>query len=150
MGKLPMEIRREIKGGPFYEVKKNLCMRVAQYARKGKSFYIGITSDYEQRAKQHSSLYDEMIVLCWSKSQDTVKSLERYLIDYYRDKDRCDNLVLGGGGQLSGPKYFLYILRAAHPMDVLYRDGAGQPSEILGRLRNRASRYARKSKSFSI
>jgi hypothetical protein len=53
--------------------------------------------------------YDEMVVLYRTMSARLVRDTEEFLThEYWED---CDNSIRGGSGRLSGPPYYLYIVR---------------------------------------
>ncbi len=53
-----------------------------------------------------------MVVLYKTESERFVRDGERFLIDRYRDV--CENTIGGGGGRLSGPPYYLYVVVRRH------------------------------------
>ncbi len=78
------------------------------------NFKIGISGDPEKRAEEYEDegIYDEMVVLYKTESERFVRDGERFLIDRYRDV--CENTIGGGGGRLSGPPYYLYVVVRRH------------------------------------
>ena len=93
------------------QVITTLLRRISAYTRGGISFKIGITSGYYTRAGwyRRNTRYSEMILLYQTSSDDHARDLERDMIDYYWEY--CDNSISGGGGSMSGPPYYLYIVR---------------------------------------
>jgi len=88
----------------------NLQRIVSAFTRSDRvaTFKIGICGDPEGRATGYSGTYDEMVVLYETWSERFVRDTERFLSDYYWDV--CDNSIRGGGGRLSGPPYYLYVV----------------------------------------
>ena len=82
---------------------------ISQYRRSSSSLKIGITGLPASRADSYGNQYSEMIVLYKTSSDGFVRAIEAMLIDEYWED--CDNSIGGGGGSLSGPPYYLYIVR---------------------------------------
>ena len=103
-----MDVRFDIETGWPSQV--NLHGRVSALTRidRVSGFKIGITSNPDVRASQYGDLYDEMVVLYESSSEDNVREMERHLVDYYRDDSDAERG--GGGGRLGQPPYFLYVV----------------------------------------
>ena len=72
-------------------------------------FKIGISGDPVQRSAWYKNAYDEMRVIYQTSSSKYVRDMEAFLIQYY--KGYCDNEIGGGGGRLTGPPYYLYVVR---------------------------------------
>ena len=72
------------------------------------NFKIGICGDPGERARAYEGTYDEMVALYETGAERFVRDTERFLTDYYWDV--CDNSIRGGGGRLSEPPYYLYIV----------------------------------------
>ena len=70
---------------------------------------IGITGAPAARATGYLWPYTQMIVRYRTSSEDYVRRMEDILVDEY--EDYCDNIISGGGGPVSGPPYYLYIVR---------------------------------------
>ena len=108
-----MEVIENIRTGWPRDVLPSLRRGISQYRRNSLWFKIGITNDPYRRASgyraQYGDLYDEMIVLYETSSDNFVRQMESVLIeDYWED---CDNSVGGGGGGRGAPPYYLYIVR---------------------------------------
>lgn len=72
-------------------------------------FKIGITNNPERRFQQeYAGSYDKMIVVYKSSSINSVSDLEDQLVEH--NKELCDNIVAGGGGNYGDPPYFLYVV----------------------------------------
>ena len=82
--------------------------RISACTRGGQSFKIGITGDPERRKAGYDGMYDRMIVLYETTSERNARDFERRLIDDYGD--RSDNERRGGGGNVSGPPFYLYVV----------------------------------------
>jgi hypothetical protein len=84
--------------------------RVSALTRRDKvsKFKIGITCNPLERARKYIGKYKRMVVLYKTNSRQNVAFMEKNLISY--NWDFCENLVAGGGGRLSEPPYFLYIV----------------------------------------
>lgn len=83
--------------------------RLAGYARNSEYFKVGVSGIPEVRAGAYGRPYREMIVLYRTMSKDYVLDMESILV--YEYWDSVDNLTGGGGGDVSGPPYYLYIVR---------------------------------------
>ena len=83
---------------------------VSAFARSDRCrrFKIGISGNPDSRASQYPYGYDEMVVLYETWSERHARHTEAFLTDYYWDD--CDNSIRGGGGRLSGPPYYLYVV----------------------------------------
>ena len=109
-----LEVRWKIKTGRFDTVIPRIRRSVAWYAQQSSYFKIGITGDPEDRAdryEQDGDGYDEMVVLYEASSENYVRDAEFILVDDFWEHEGCDNLASGGGGPVSGPPYFLYLVR---------------------------------------
>ena len=71
-------------------------------------FRIGITNYPERRFNRHKGLYDKMKVIYRSTSLESVRELERELIEH--NKELADNFIGGGGGRIGEPPYFMYVV----------------------------------------
>lgn len=81
-------------------------------------FYFGITSTPDRRAEDHEdkltsdgqTLPKSMEVFYEGDSEADVKALERNMIKEHKNDPRLKNEVAGGGGDLRGPSYYVYVL----------------------------------------
>lgn len=103
---------------PGPTLQENLNRRVGQYIRKATAFYIGLTSDYEARAKAYEENlpWDEMILLCETTvlgggSRYGARGLEQGLIERFGGDSRCTNKGSGGEGREGEGPYCIYLLR---------------------------------------
>ena len=99
-----------VKGSDRQKVLNQLHPLVHTYQKDSLSMYIGITSDYQERAEAHASEYDEMILIYRTAFEKNVRVLERDLTEHYQEY--LDNENAGGGGPLGDPPHYLYIVRA--------------------------------------
>ncbi len=98
-----------VKGSGRQKVLNQLHPLVDTYREDSVFMYIGITSDYQERAEAHASEYDEMILIYQTASKENVRALERDLIEHYQEY--LENENAGGGGALGDPPHYLYIVR---------------------------------------
>lgn len=101
-----MLVRWRTQGGWPSQV--NLVQIISAHTRSDRveAFKIGITGDPDVRANAYD--YEEMVVLYKTWSERHARELEAALVEDYRDW--CDNRRGGGGGRLSGPPYYLYVV----------------------------------------
>lgn len=92
-------------------VVSSVLMLISAYTRvdRASSFKIGITNNPENRFKQaYAIAYDQMAVVYQSSSIKNVKELERLLVEHNREL--CDNIIAGGGGNYGEPPYYMYVV----------------------------------------
>ncbi len=106
-----MRISRDpVSGRKSEDVLRGLAYRVRKHSGDTISMYIGITSNYRERAEDHEAEYDDMILIYRTHSEKNVRTAERFLVKLFEDD--LDNEIGGGGGQLGDPPYYLYLVRA--------------------------------------
>jgi predicted GIY-YIG superfamily endonuclease len=99
-----------ITGAPSM-VNERITSKVSAYIRAGRvrKFWIGTTSKPERRfAQRYARKYDRMIVVYRTSSKAFARQVEKRLIKHYRRV--AANRIRGGGGDIGGPPYFLYIV----------------------------------------
>ena len=104
-----MRITDKIRTGWPEAIIPYLRRSISQYRRSGSSLKIGITGRPLGRAKGYGLQYSEMVLLYQTSSSKFVREIEAILIDEYWED--CDNSIGGGGGSVSGPPFFLYLVR---------------------------------------
>ena len=82
--------------------------RVKALLVAGQHVRVGITGDPEDRIRHYGSQYSGMEPLWRTQSEEHVKLLEAWLIEVFGS--RLDNTAAGGGGDVQGPPYFLYVV----------------------------------------
>jgi len=102
-----MIVRWQTRGG--WPSQLGLYSTISAYTRSDRvsTFKIGITGNPDNRAAAYD--YDEMVVLYETRSERHARDLEAILVEDYRDY--CDNKRRGGAGRLSGPPFYLYVVR---------------------------------------
>ena len=99
-----------ITRGHFNKVLTTLRRRISAYKHYRPSFKIGITGyPYQRKAYYRSEPYTEMIVIYSTSSKRYIRLMEKILVDGYQE--HSDNISRGGGGDVTGPPYYLYIVR---------------------------------------
>lgn len=104
-----MKITDRARSGWPQAIVPYLRRSISQYRRSSSSLKIGITGGPHGRAKRYGSQYGEMILLYQTNSGRFVREIEAIMIDEYWEY--CDNSIGGGGGSVSGPPYYLYLVR---------------------------------------
>ncbi len=108
-------IKKWMQNGRYNSIKDNINQNIKTLKKFGK-FYIGITSNCENRAKgtdHFQKNLENMIVLWKTKSLSKVCQAEDDMIDLHYDDKNCMNIAqYGGGGNIpkNCPNYYLYIL----------------------------------------
>jgi hypothetical protein len=84
--------------------------RIRYYLNRSSCLKVGITNNYERRARQYSSEYDYLSVLYETRSLNYIREVEIRLIDDYWEY--LDNSVRGGGGRRADTEqtpYYCYV-----------------------------------------
>jgi len=106
-------IKKWMKIGRYSSIKDIINQNIKTLKRFGK-FYIGITSNCQNRATGHfKKNLKNMIVLWRTKSLDKVRKAEGDILDLHCNDKNCINIAqYGGGGNIpkNYPNYYLYIL----------------------------------------
>ena len=76
--------------------------------RAGQRSRIGITGNPEMRIQHYGYPYSGMQPLWRSRSKEDVRVLEEQLVERFRTS--LDNEASGGGGDVQGPPYYLYVV----------------------------------------
>ena len=82
--------------------------RLNALAKAGQSSRIGITGNPEARIKRYGYPYSGMELLWRTESEKYVRTLEEQLVERFRTS--LDNEASGGGGDVQGPPYYLYVV----------------------------------------
>ena len=82
--------------------------RVEALLAAGQRVRVGITGDPEDRIKRYGYPYSGMEPLWRTQSEKDVAILEAWLIEVFGSS--LDNTAAGGGGDVQGPPYFLYVV----------------------------------------
>ena len=101
--------RSYVNTGHLPSVLGTLRRRLSALKRSGRRFKIGITGYPEVRSDAYGPEYTEMVVLYQTTSEHYIRELERLLVDEYRS--HIDNETRGGGGDVKGPPFYLYVVR---------------------------------------
>ena len=104
-----MKITDRARTGWPGDIVPYLRRSISQFRRTSSSLKIGITGLPASRARHYRGQYSEMILLYRTRSNTYARDIEAILVDDYWED--CDNSIGGGGGSLSGPPYFLYVVR---------------------------------------
>lgn len=92
--------------GTYPRVARQLCKYINRSPLPPK---VGVTNNYEQRARNYGGEYDYLTVLYETSSLNYVRWMETELVDQYWDD--LANEIRGGGGNygLYGP-YYCYVV----------------------------------------
>lgn len=93
------------------EIVSSVLRSISAYTRVDRVSYfkIGITCNPENRFRQaYADTYDKMLVVYKSASVKNVRELEYLLIEHNREL--CDNIIAGGGGNYGEPPYYMYVV----------------------------------------
>ena len=93
------------------EIVSGVLRSISQITRIDRISYfkIGITNNPENRFRQaYAADYDKMLVVYQSASIKNVRELEYLLIEHNREL--CDNIIAGGGGNYGEPPYYIYVV----------------------------------------
>lgn len=93
------------------EIVSSVLRSISQYTRVDRVSYfkIGITNNPENRFRHaYAADYDKMLVVYQSASIKNVRELECLLIKHNREL--CDNIIAGGGGNYGEPPYYMYVV----------------------------------------
>lgn len=97
-------------GNPSVVV-SSVLRSISAYTRVDRVSYfkIGISCNPENRFRQeYADSYDKMLVVYQSSSIKNVRELEYLLVEHNRDL--CDNIISGGGGNYGEPPYYMYVV----------------------------------------
>lgn len=106
-----MNVFCDIVTGKYHAVLHGIRRKLSAYTRQDRirRFKIGITNNPVRRYQQaYAREYDEMILLYQTLSINSVSCLEAELVNH--NWYVSDNNIAGGGGNIGGPPYYLYIV----------------------------------------
>ncbi len=107
-----MRVLYRIKRDSIKNVRSKIGSSIVYYSKEHK-VKVGITSKPKRRAAKYTieSDYDDMIVLFKTSSEQTIRELEKFLVE--KNWELVDNEIGGGGGPLGNGPYYLYIVTAS-------------------------------------
>lgn len=107
-----MEVRYNYYTGSIFNINATLTRSVSRYLCHNILVKVGITNNPERRACEHRNgscgWAHTMVVIYHTSSPNSVKEMERRLVDRYWL--HLQNDIGGGGGPDGAGPYYLYVL----------------------------------------